>query len=185
MKAKLQLGGKKSTTSVDFQQPDGEPVKVLLRPITQLEEAESIAFAKKFAVDKGESEPDYGAALFDLALRAHVLLVATLDADSPEEARERFFPSVEYILAHYHPDALAHLHQRWSEWQEQTSPFVRIKGPAELKALIVKLAAEEGDDFAFFSQLSPRTRAHCMRFTAQLALTSPALKSIASSPTEN
>ncbi len=180
--AALALSGKQAEKPVEFPLPNGDKVPVLVRPITQLEEADAIQFAMTFAKGRGLDNPDYGSALFDIGHHAKIVSVATLDADSPKDAREPFFPSAEFVIEHYHPETVLYLYQHWKLWQDECSPLYRVKSPSELRDLTRKLA-EDGDDFGFFSGLSPRTQAICARFTARLALSSPQLKSTASSPT--
>ncbi len=179
MKARAVLAGTKNEHKVAFSHPNGDPVDVLLRPITLIEQAEAERFARKFAGDAGTDSE-----MFVMAHQAKVMSFAALDPESPADKREPFFDDADFVLKNYHPDALVFLYGCWERWQDQCSPLQRVHTPEELLASIKGVAADD-DDFRFFLRLSPRTRANCARFTARLALSSPELKSLLSSPTES
>lgn len=183
MKADQGLLGTRAERRVDFYFPNGEKTPVAIRPITQLEEADAIAFALEFAKGRGVVEPEHGSVLFDIAVRAKVVATATLDVDSPAGKREPFFPSAEFVIEKYHSDAIIYLHQAWKIWQDECSPLVRVHNESELFEAM-RGVAKDDDDHVFFSRLSPRTQAICARFSANLALSSQLGKSFDSSTTD-
>lgn len=159
--------------------PVGETrVPALLRPLSAYEETEVIAEATKFAKEKGVEAKD-GNAVYDSALYAHTLLRATLDADSPAGARERFYPDAGAILQEYDSDTLAMLHEEQQLWQEECSPSIRSKSFGDMLALTRDLASSDGA--FFFIRLSPRTRLNWALTSARLLASSPELRSLLSS----
>jgi hypothetical protein len=173
------LLGSAAEDPVDLPMPNGSKVKALLRPITDIEDAEAIAYGVKFAADKGVQDAGHGHPLFDKGMRAYTLFLATLDVDSAPEARERFFAAPE-DLSKFHPDWVLWLYQRWIVLQTRVSPLQRMESMDDLFEGLNE-AAKDSDAFVFFCGLAPSTQASFMRFSARLALSSPEAKSFFSS----
>lgn len=183
MKAAQLLAGTDIEREVAFRAPrTGADFRVIFRPISDVEDAEAIAYGVKYAADRGIPNASHGHPLFDKGLRAYTLFVATLDVDSPKEKRERAFSSPEELLK-FHPDWVLWLYERWEVVQEETSPLIRMRSNEDLMRSCSQLASDD-DSFGFFFGCSPATRAILARFTARLALDSPALKSFYSSQGE-
>lgn len=169
--------GKKAENPVTIQVA-GEAVAAMTTPLTALEEIEVVAQATRLAKEKG-TEPKDGHPVYDAAMYAHTLYLATLDKDSPPHAREKFFPSAEAILGDYGSDELARMHEEQQLWQEECSPLVRAKTFDELVGMTKRLASDQGE--FFFLALSPRTRLLWALTTARLFASSPELNALSSS----
>jgi hypothetical protein len=183
VKASEALAGTSAEQTIEFMQPNGDKVPVMLRPYTQLEEAAAIAFAMAFAKERGLESADYGSALFDIGLRAHICATTTLDVDSPKTAREPFFKDAQFVIAKYQPDAILYLHQHQRAWQEKCSPLKRPQNGPELAALCKQIARASDDEASFFfSSLGPSTQLACLRFTSAQWLGSLTASSSPTSP---
>lgn len=180
MKAKAYLAGTRAERDIDIPMPNGERVKAVLRALSDAEESETIAAATRDARAAGIEGAGHGEPFFDRAMRFHTLRIAVLDADSPKDAREPFFASVDEV-GQLHPEATLYAFHRWEILQAEVSPLKRTESFEDLAHACVELA-KDGDDYPFFCGLSPSTRASLARFTASHALNSPELKSFFSSP---
>lgn len=177
MKALQALRGKKAEASFDLPMPDGSTLPVLLRPITDLEDADSVQYATEFADKRGSKDAGPGDVQYEKGYRAHVLFTAVLDSDSSPDARERFFSSPDEITKSFHPEAILYLYERWQAHQDSVSPLLRAKSPEDFLQMARELTKGGDDSLRFFCRMSPLTRSSCMTFLARLALNSQQVRS--------
>lgn len=163
---------------------DGEPVQVDLRPLTSAEEVDALAQARAYAVARGLVEPKEGQPVYDLAVMAFVVLLATLDHDSPADKPAPFFDDVEQVLT-LDRDRLSLLYEAQVSWQELCSPRPTKLSPEEYAGLVYALATEEVGDAVspFVARLPRATLVSCARTMARQLLTSPTPRSSSSSST--
>lgn len=166
MKFSSLLKGKRAERLIEL--PGFEsPVPLLLRPLTAQEEADVLRSAFEFAQQKGNDKPTAGDPLFDMWIMAHTLVIACLDVDSPEDARAPFFDGgVKQVLEELSRESIVHLYERQELWQDECSPYLRRMTSAEFIEKVVEVA-NAADDGPFI-RLSPATRWHFTRFTADL-----------------
>ena len=153
---------------IDILLPRSEgPVTVLVRASSALEDQQAVAFAVSEARAKGSPKQEPGDQIYDTALWAHIVATTYLDADSPEDARTRFFDGgAQQVLSGLPTDSIAYLFQSQQEWQEEVSPSYKAKSAQELVAIVRSIAERDGD--VFFSRCSPLTQLSSARFMAAL-----------------
>ena len=146
----------------------GVPVPVDVRPLHGREEIEALSLARRYAIAKGLDNPKEGEPVYDLAVMAHVVLLAAVDHESPEGAPVPFFDHVDQVIE-LDRDRIQLLYEAQSEWQEETSPRRTKLTPEQYAGLVFALATEEGDgsaDDPFLRRLPRATLVSCMRTMA-------------------
>lgn len=152
----------------------GSDVKVLIRPLSALEEADVTADAIKFAKSKG-SEALEGRPIYEAAFAAGALAISCLDPDSPADARSPLFDKgATQVLSELDTDTIAQLFEQHRLWQEECSPYLKTKSAGELFDL-AKRVAQENDPFSYV-RMSPRTRWLLQHSTAALLVALQAFK---------
>lgn len=94
----------------------------LLRPLNGLEEEETLVNARARAIEKGVKNPQVGEPIYDFALMIETLAFSCLDAESPPEARERYFADADEIRANYGREAIAYVYEAQQRFQDDISP---------------------------------------------------------------
>lgn len=147
-------------------------VVVDVRPLLVHEEIDALARARAHAQAKGLADPKEGEPVYDLAVMAHVAVLAAVDHDSPADAPVPFFDSVDQALS-LDRDRLHLLYESQTEWQQQCSPRKTTMTPEEYAGLVFALAGgSEGAD-PFFNRLPRALLVSCMRTMAAQLLNSP------------
>lgn len=155
-----------STTSFD----------VLLRPLTGTEEGLVLSRSRAYAKENGVEDPKETDALYALGIMANTIALASLDPDTPANARELSFDGgASQILGDLGREQIAFLYERQQLWQEECSPTLRRMSAEELMAHAIKIA-EAQDDLPFV-QLAPVMRLTLVRILARQLLSSPEAKS--------
>jgi hypothetical protein len=150
-----------------------------LRPLTGTEEGDALARATEYATEKKAAKVESGNPLFDLALMLESLAIACVDVDSPKDARAPCFSSAREIADALDGEQIAWLYARYEIWQAECSPSKRARTGADLVKLLVDVV--EADDDLPFSQARPGDVWNLLRFTGRLVLSSPELRSQATS----
>lgn len=146
-----------------------EPVRVLVRAVSALEEQLAVGFAITEARSKGCLKPEPGEALYDVALWSKVVASAYFDAESADGAA--FFDGgAAQVLEKLPVDSIAYLFQEQQRWQEEVAPSFKTKSGEELVEAVRAIATQAGD--VFFSRCSPSTQMLCARFMAGLLVSS-------------
>ena len=180
MKFSQIVKGIRAEKAIEIPIQGGDAVPAIVRPLSAIEACDVVAQATAFAKAKGVPDASYGHPVFDSAIWAHTLLLATLDKDSPKNAREPFFASAEEILKDFDTDALAAMHTHQAIWQEECSPVERAKTLNQLFEITKRVAGEGGE--SFFVLLSARTQMVWARTIASLFTSSPELSALFTSP---
>jgi len=167
----------RATTFPDYE--DGKDVErpCLLVPLTGSEEAEVLAFAAKYARDRGATEAKSGDPLYDLAFMAKSV---TTGVRTPEGGP--FFPSVEHVLGALPRETMVYVFELLDDWQSACSPSVRNVNDEELWQGAAALAIGGSESEAFFDRLSPGMRRTYTLFLASQLFVSREPKSPTSSP---
>lgn len=181
MKFRQIAGGTRARKMLELQLfPGVEPVRVDVRVLAVEEEIEALAQARAYAAQKGLDDPKEGQPVYDLAVMAFVVLLATVDHDSPTDQPAPFFDSVEQPLS-LDRDALQLLYEAQVLWQEQCSPRKLTLSDAEYVGLVMRLAEGESDNDPFLERLPRASLVICMRIMARQLLSSPEPRSPSSS----
>lgn len=161
---------------------NGQEIAVAIRCLDTIEASAVREKARAYAVEKGVAEPADGEPIYDMAVMAHTLLIAVLDAESPADNREPFFVSFDEVRART-PEQIAHLYEQQRRVQELADPKVHGLKPEELMATAFAIGtASEVESARFFSRLGPATQWRSMRFMASLLHERQMLKWPRSSP---
>lgn len=164
-----------------FVDASGRPVLMALRALSDGEDAKVLEEARKFAIARGVAEPSEGHALFEKGVCVWTVFLAAVDIDSPPSARRPFFDSADDLeRPPLTPEIIGYLYERQRALQDAHSPRRRDLPIGEMVSRIVKEV--ESPDDRFFSELSPYTQWRFHHFTCALAMSSPELKSLLSSP---
>jgi hypothetical protein len=144
-----------------------------LRPLDGGEYAQTLRYAREYAVRSGVKEPKQEDPLYQFGLALKTIELSCIDTDSPAERRTSFFaggPSeIEAALGR---DEIAFLFEAAELHQSECSP-VKNLSPGEMFTAMVKLVEEEAAGSTdFFLSLSPATRLRHHRISARLALSS-------------
>lgn len=184
MKFRQIASGTRARKSLEIELLQGAaPLLVDVRPLTTAEEIDALARARAYAVEHGLPDPKEGQPVYDLAVMAHVLLLAAVDHDSPAEAPAPFFDAIEQPLS-LDRDALQLLYEGQVAWQEECSPRKTELTPGEYAGLVMRLAEGDGSaDDPFLRRLPRAVLVSCMRTMASQLLGSPPLRSLSSSAT--
>lgn len=132
---------------------------ILLRPLTGLEHEEANAQALERARSKGVTEPKLGDPIFDLAMMAAVLLHGCVDPESPPNARQPTFSSLEEILVGLHPEEIVFLHHSHEIWQHECSPSKGVVDDTNLLQVVREVAGPAGE--LNFMRLLPNMQVSC------------------------
>lgn len=160
--------------------PDGTPVTFRVRPLTGTEELDVVAGAIAHAKAKGVTDPKAGDELFDLGRMVHALARASVDPDSPKDARTPFFDGgVEQVLS-LHVEVITYLYEQQELHQAQCGPQQGKLSADDLFAAASEVAGPAGE--ASFFRMSPLTRWIFTRSLACQLLASREDKSPASDP---
>lgn len=174
MKFSSLLLGKKAERAIDFPLVTGDELQTVpsvLVPLTGTEESEVLAYALRFAKEKGAENPKEGEPLYDLAVMVGTIERGCLDPDSPKEARGSVFDGgAAQILDNLPRETIAFLYERQQQWQDECSPSVRKVTADQLVAEVIKLA--EAEDDLPFVRLSPGLRWILARSMARQLLSS-------------
>lgn len=174
--------GIRAEREVVFDMPDGQSVKLAVRPLTGAEEVDARAKAIALAKARGVEDPRDGHPIHDACFWASVLAIACVDVDSSPAKRDPFFRDAEEVLAELQIDSMALLYERQAVWQEECSPLKTTRSVADLIEMTKQAAlSEDGHGFPF-QPMSPITRLLWERFMAAHAWTSLALKLPSGSP---
>ena len=155
----------------------GKLCRPLVRPLSNDEETDVVAFAIKFAKGKG-APAEEGNAVYDSGLMCQTIALAYLDPESDPKARESFFAGPDEIRT-LDTETIALLYEHQELWQRETSPSKRHVGAGDLMEMVRTLGEDEQDPLARlddFLRLSPPTRWSLVRFMAALLVSSHVLK---------
>lgn len=147
-----------------------EPVPVLVRALSALEEQQAVGFALTDAKAKGAVKAEAGEPLYDVAFWAKAVATAYVDSESADGA-PFFDGGVTQVLDKLPVDSIAYLFQEQQRWQEEVSPSFKTKSGDELVEAVRAIASQAGD--VFFSRCSPSTQMLSARFMAGLLVSSP------------
>ena len=161
---------------------EGGPVTAALRVLDGADEARVFEGARLFAEARGAKDPKVGDILFDLGVMAHTLLVATVDTESPVNARAPFFSKAEEVLT-LDRDSIALLYEKHEIWQNENSPLVSTMSAPDLFLRTVLIARAEDD--GPFVELAPYMRSRWARITAKLLIGSPEARSLFGLPSQD
>ena len=163
--------GTRAREPFTFDLPGHPGVTVDLRPLSDAEEIEALAEARRMAKDKGVGDPKDGDPIYDRLVMAAVLVFGCVDAESPVDKPAPFFANTAEVLT-LDRDSVVLLYEAHEAWQEQCSPR-RIKlSDDEYTAMMLRLA-EDGDIRPFVS-LPRATLASCLATSARLLVSSRA-----------
>jgi len=164
----------KGTRSVlPIEVPFGDTVIACgVRPMIAAEEASALAGATVFAVGKGISDPKPEHALYELALRAHVIAIACVDLESAGQS-EPYFASADEVMAHLDRDRIALIHEKQQSWQDHCSVRQSAMGKDEFWNTILGCAQGVEESDRFLSESRPVLRASFTASICSLLLDSP------------
>jgi len=148
-----------------FEDGEGKPFTVLMRPLTGIQYESACADARRRAIEKGVENPSVGDPIYDLALQAFILAQGCVDPDSPENARSSSFSNGVEILTEMHPETIVYLHEHHETWQDECSPYVKRIGIDALSKRLEEVAGPEG--LTTFMRFSPSMRLNFALSTAR------------------
>ena len=147
--------------------------KFALRPLDGGEYAQTLRYAREYAVRSGVKDPKPDDPLYQLGLAFKTIELSCIDTDSNQDRRTTFFSGgpVE-IEAALGREEIGYLFEAAELHQSECSPVKNLT-PSEMLTAMVKLVEEEAAGSAyFFLSLSPATRLRLQRTTARLVLNS-------------
>jgi hypothetical protein len=146
------------------------------------EEAECLAFALKYAKDKGVAaeHATMGNPLYDLAYAAKVVELTIRDPSSGEPGRraptfdgtclkldgQPYGSGVEEILGELQRETIMYLFRIAEHWADEVSPMRRNMSDLEMVAGVRELAKEGDESLRFFDGCGLSMRLRYMRFMA-------------------
>jgi len=131
--------------------PDGYDVAV--KVLTNSEEADVLAAARRRAVAKGVAEPKAGEPIYDLAVMVETVAAACFD---PTATTTPFFDSADQIWNDLDRDTIAFIYQAQAAFADKCSPQVRTLSPETYVAGLALLAGEdESASIRFFERCGP------------------------------
>jgi len=157
----------------------GKEIPARVRPLSAMEETDAVSSAIAFSRKKG-AEPKAGQPIYESALAAATVAMATLDDESPEGKREPFFDGGMDAALELDTDALAILFEQQQAFQEEKSPSFRAMSTNDLFRLLKEVV--EKDDPFFYRRISPATRWNLQRITGALLRSARVLKDWGFSP---
>lgn len=153
----------------------GEPpqlIQVGIRVLSPDETAETLVFARDFAIARKNPDPKPGDPLYELGIRVGTLLLACFDPDAedPLSVSARFFASEKEILGAHEigRDGIHFLYEHQEAWQDACSPQPSKMGEGEFWKSVMELV--NSDDPLACERWRPATRASFMRTMAQTLL---------------
>lgn len=142
--------GVEHVREVEITTLDGTKAKCLLRILVGADDAVVLQKAREFAKARGVDNPSEQDPLYQLGFWCNTLLIACVDADSPEGNRRPFFDSVDQMLRHLDRDRISYLFEQWRLWQEQNAARPASMSPEEFIGAVFTIAQKElGDDLPF------------------------------------
>ena len=169
-------------------------------PLAGDEEAECLAFALKYAKDKGvhAEHATVGNPLYDLAYAAKVVELTIRDPETGEPGRrsptfsgaclkadgQPYGSGVDEILGELQRETIMYLFRIAEHWADEVSPMRRQMSDLELVAGVRELAKEGDESLRFFDGCGPSMRLRLLRFMASQCASSLEPRSGPSGPTE-
>lgn len=174
---------RKTITIEGIEDAEGKLAPIDVRPLNGVEQADVLAKARAFAVEKGVKEPKDGEPLYELGKQVHTLLLGCIDTDSPTDGPRPFFSSKDEVLE-LTRDVRCFLYEHQEAWEDWCAPRPSRLTDVELQKLATEIAAaDEGDDTPLL-RLRPVLRWTFTRTLAILHLISPLPKSEPGSSSE-
>lgn len=158
------------------------PASIDVRVLRPDEEADVLAYALKFAKDRGVTDPRDGDALYDLGRWVRTAALACVDPESSKDDPKPFFDGgVEQILGSRRitREHLAFLYEHQEAWQDECSPYEKDVGASEMMVRTIAIAKGDTDPFV---RMRPSTRFNFTRTLAARYLNSLAARSSSTPP---
>jgi hypothetical protein len=134
---------------------------------------------RRAAGETGDIDPKEGETLFDVEVMRQLVLLATVDNASPEDAPEPFFDEGIEALRALDRERVVLLYEHHKQWQARCSPRRTDMSTAQYIEYVTALAVA-ADDLPF-SEWSPATQQSCMRTMARQLVLSRQLSALSTS----
>lgn len=163
--------------------------KLDVRPLREDEYDDVLVAALAEAKKKGTENPEEGDVVYERSKMLHTILLACIDSDSPVEAPEAYFSSVEQIRKSdlMTPEIIGYLFLQQQLWQDEISPLKKGMTPSEYFSAVMTTAQ---GNMSFFVNSRPGSqwtflRTMASQLVAYLSNSSPSTPSSEPQPTND